>query len=54
LLHQGKDIFPIPGSRKIDRINENAKAIDIALYPEVLGRINKIAEIGITKGNTLL
>jgi aryl-alcohol dehydrogenase-like predicted oxidoreductase len=54
LLHQGKDIFPIPGSRKIDRINENAKAIDIALYPEVLDRINKIAEIGITKGNTLL
>jgi aryl-alcohol dehydrogenase-like predicted oxidoreductase len=54
LLHQGKDIFPIPGSRKIDRINENAKAIDVALDLEVLDRINKIAEIGITKGNTLL
>jgi aryl-alcohol dehydrogenase-like predicted oxidoreductase len=54
LLHQGKDIFPIPGSRKIDRINENAKAIDVALDLEVLDRINKIAEIGITKGNTLI
>ncbi|MGH8528199.1 MAG: aldo/keto reductase [Gammaproteobacteria bacterium] len=34
LLHQGQDIFPIPGTRRAERIDENAKAADIRLEPE--------------------
>ncbi len=31
VLHQGEDIVPIPGTRKIERIEENIGAIDIEL-----------------------
>ncbi len=54
LLHQGLDIFPIPGSRKIERLEENAKAIDIHLDARVLARIDSIAQIGTAEGETLL
>ena len=31
LVHQGEDIIPIPGTRKKERIEENAKAADVSL-----------------------
>ena len=31
LLHQGTDIVPIPGTRRIDRLDENNGAVDIIL-----------------------
>ena len=34
-------IVPIPGSRKIEKIKENAGAADIALTPEQLAEIDK-------------
>jgi predicted oxidoreductase len=54
LLHQGKDIFPIPGTRRPERIDENAKAADINLSDETLKRINDLARPGLAEGATLV
>jgi aryl-alcohol dehydrogenase-like predicted oxidoreductase len=54
LLHQGQDIFPIPGTRTIERIDENANALTFELDDAVLERINEIAEPGVARGATLL
>jgi aryl-alcohol dehydrogenase-like predicted oxidoreductase len=54
LLGQGKDIFPIPGTRRPERIEENAKAADIHLHPEALKRINDLARPGLAEGATLM
>ena len=40
LLAQGKDIFPIPGTTKISRLEENAEAVDVELTPEELSEID--------------
>ena len=54
LLHQGQDIFPIPGTRRIERIDENARATKIMLDPSNLQRINTLARPGLAEGATLL
>ena len=54
LLHQGQDIFPIPGTRKAQRIDENAKALSVKLYASTLQRINEIARPGLAEGATLV
>ncbi|HJR73335.1 MAG TPA: aldo/keto reductase [Luteimonas sp.] len=42
LLHRGPDIVPIPGTRKISRLDENAGAARIALSDEELQRIDGV------------
>jgi aryl-alcohol dehydrogenase-like predicted oxidoreductase len=54
LLHQGQDVFPIPGTRRPDRVEENAKAAEIQLGPEALERIEECARPGLAAGATLL
>lgn len=54
LLHQGKDIFPIPGTRKVERIDENAAASTVVLDPSILDRMNEIAQPGAVAGATFL
>ncbi len=54
LLHQGTDIFPIPGTRRPERIDENAKAADIQLGDEILKRIDGLARPGLARGATLI
>jgi aryl-alcohol dehydrogenase-like predicted oxidoreductase len=54
LLHQGQDIFPIPGTRRAERIDENARAADIHLTPELLKRIDELARPGLAEGATLV
>ena len=54
LLHQGKDIFPIPGTRRPERIDENAKAADIRLTDETLKQIDELARPGLAEGATLV
>jgi aryl-alcohol dehydrogenase-like predicted oxidoreductase len=54
LLHQGQDIFPIPGTRRAERVEENAKAAGIRLTPELLKRINELAPPGLADGATLV
>jgi aryl-alcohol dehydrogenase-like predicted oxidoreductase len=54
LLHQGNDVVPIPGSRKKERVSENAAAVSVRLSADVLKRIEQIAPPGAAKGATLI
>ncbi len=54
LLHRGDDIFPIPGTRRPQRIIENAGAAGIELTKEMLEKIDTIARPGLAQGNTLV
>ena len=42
LLHRGPDIVPIPGTRKISRLDENAGAASLRLTDEELRRIDGV------------
>jgi aryl-alcohol dehydrogenase-like predicted oxidoreductase len=44
LLHQGDDIVPIPGTRSIARLDENAAATHVALTDAELERIDQILD----------
>ena len=54
LLHQGRNIIPIPGSRKLQHVTENAKAAQVALRPEVVQTISGLAAPGLALGQPLL
>jgi aryl-alcohol dehydrogenase-like predicted oxidoreductase len=54
LLHQGSDIVPIPGTRRSERIEENARSATIALDNALLERIDKLARPGLATGATLI
>lgn len=54
LLHQGDDIFPIPGTRRAERVEENANASSVELPPDILQRIENIAPPGAAAGGTLV
>jgi aryl-alcohol dehydrogenase-like predicted oxidoreductase len=40
VLHQGDDIVPIPGARKIKNLEDNARAVDIRLTPAELADLD--------------
>jgi aryl-alcohol dehydrogenase-like predicted oxidoreductase len=42
LLSRGDDIVPIPGTRRVERLNENAGAASMALSPLELERIDRV------------
>jgi aryl-alcohol dehydrogenase-like predicted oxidoreductase len=46
LLHQGEDIVPIPGTKRPERMEENAAAADVALTDEELAAIAEIVPEG--------
>ncbi len=51
LLAQGEDIIPIPGTKRIDRLGENIKALDIKLSKDDLQKINcNAAPVGSAAG----
>lgn len=54
LLHQGDDIFPIPGTRRAERVEKNANAARVELPPDILQRIENIAPPGAAAGGTLV
>ncbi|MET1755471.1 aldo/keto reductase [Novosphingobium sp. RD2P27] len=41
VLHQGEDIVPIPGTRKIERLNENVSAAELTLSADDLAMIEQ-------------
>lgn len=43
LLAQGDDVVPIPGTKRIDRLEENTAAADISLSPADLDRLEATA-----------
>jgi len=50
-LAQGTDIVPIPGTRKISRLEENLASLDITLSAADLAALNAAAPIGATAGD---
>ena len=54
LLHQGPDIVPIPGTRKAERIDENAAAASVRLDRAALDRIDRLAPAGLATGGNLV
>ena len=51
VLAQGEDIVPIPGTRKVSRLEENIAALDISLSDSELEFLNHSAPIGETSGD---
>jgi len=50
VLAQGKDIVPIPGTKRRTYLDQNLSALDIALTPAELRRIDEIAPRGAAVG----
>lgn len=50
LLAQGKDIVPIPGTRRTERLKENLGALDVTLSAADLRTLDKIMPIGAAAG----
>ncbi|XP_047948551.1 probable aldo-keto reductase 5 [Salvia hispanica] len=42
--HQGDDVVPIPGTTKIDNINDNVGALSVKLTPEEMSLLSSLAE----------
>ncbi|WP_028602327.1 aldo/keto reductase [Ottowia thiooxydans] len=51
LLHQGKDILPIPGTASEIHVRENLAAADIVLSNEVIERLNNLINQRTVSGN---
>ncbi len=50
VLSQGKDIVPIPGTKRVKYLEENAAAANVRLTPDDLKRLDKVAPPGIAAG----
>jgi aryl-alcohol dehydrogenase-like predicted oxidoreductase len=50
LLAQGNDIIPIPGTKRIKYLEENAGALDVKLTADDLKRIEEVAPKGVASG----
>lgn len=51
VLTQGDDLVPIPGTRRIPTLEQNAAAVDLVLTPEDLARIDAIFPKGAASGH---
>ena len=51
LLAQGEDIVPIPGTKRVHYLEENAGAAQVHLTPEDLRRIDELAPVGVAAGD---
>jgi aryl-alcohol dehydrogenase-like predicted oxidoreductase len=51
VLAQGKDIVPIPGTKRRKYLEENVAAAEIELTPEDLARLDEAAPRGVTSGD---
>jgi aryl-alcohol dehydrogenase-like predicted oxidoreductase len=50
LLAQGNDIVPIPGTKRIERIDENIGALDVALTADEVARLSSAIPPGAAAG----
>src|SRR4051812_20301577 len=50
VLHQGRDIVPIPGTKRRSYLEENVAAAELELTEEDLGRIDEVMPHGVTAG----
>jgi aryl-alcohol dehydrogenase-like predicted oxidoreductase len=51
LLHRGHDIVPIPGTKHVRYLEENARALDVRLAADDLRRIDAAAPLGAAAGD---
>jgi aryl-alcohol dehydrogenase-like predicted oxidoreductase len=50
LLAQGADVVPIPGTKRIERVEENLAALDVRLLPEEVAEIGDAVPLGAAAG----
>jgi aryl-alcohol dehydrogenase-like predicted oxidoreductase len=50
LLAQGKDLLPIPGTKRRQRVDENLAALEVKLSAQDVKRISEIAPVGAGAG----
>src|SRR3954463_4692088 len=50
VLHRGDDIVPIPGTKRVSYLEENAAAADVTLSDDDLERLEEIAPAGVAAG----
>ena len=50
LLAQGPDVIPIPGTKRIERVEENLAALDVQLTPEEIQSIAEAVPVGAAAG----
>src|SRR6185503_17447587 len=50
VLSRGDDIVPIPGTKRVRYLEQNAKAAAVTLSPHDLGRINAVFPVGAATG----
>jgi aryl-alcohol dehydrogenase-like predicted oxidoreductase len=50
LLNQGSDIIPIPGTKRRQYLEENARAVDVVLTPDDLAELTKVFAPGAGAG----
>ena len=46
VLAQGDDVVPIPGTKRVSRLEENLGALDVALEPGDLDRLGQLSVVG--------
>ncbi|KAI9156500.1 hypothetical protein LWI28_007676 [Acer negundo] len=49
--HQGDDVCPIPGTTKMENLNQNIKALSVKLTPEEMAELESIATVDAVKGH---
>ncbi|CAK9150896.1 unnamed protein product [Ilex paraguariensis] len=49
--HQGNDVCPIPGTTKIENLNQNIGALSVKLTPEDMAELESIASVDAVKGD---
>lgn len=54
LLHQDPLVIPIPGTRRKNRLDENAKAAELIITSKILEKMNTLFPRGLAEGATLL
>jgi len=50
LLARGQDIFPIPGTKHVTRLEENVGAFQVPLTPEEIDRLDAAFPVGAAAG----
>jgi aryl-alcohol dehydrogenase-like predicted oxidoreductase len=51
VLHRGGDVVPIPGTKRVSYLEENAAAADVALSDDELRQLDEIAPAGVAAGD---
>ena len=51
LLSRGQDIVPIPGTKRIERLEENLGALEIRLTADEMSSLEKAFPVGVTAGD---